>query len=208
MLFFWQKIVDIVDTFPFILLSLPYIPVIWWCFSRCWLPGPPRNSETAHTGHTSTYHAAQTSQGIAIKLWGKIVGSLSLRWRTFERLEMRKKKSWLMCFLLTKWSSPIYKEKLYSHIFQLYVCACLHRNCRMEITELHHPSQIRCEFEGDDLSDGKKCAKKKCHQGDITKVNYTRKIIPNDFLKDKTLIYKCAYIYILYIIVLICIKLY
>lgn len=66
----------------------------------------------------------------------------------------------------------------------------------MEITELHHPSQIRCEFEGDDLSDGKKCAKKKCHQGDITKVNYTRKIIPNDFLKDKTLIYKCAYIYI------------
>ena len=54
--------------------------------------------------------------------------------------------------------------------------------------KLHHPSQIRCEFEGNDLSDGKKCAKKKCHQGDITKVNYTIKIIPNYFLKDKTLI--------------------
>ena len=46
------------------------------------------------------------------------------------------------------------------------------------------------------------CQKKKCHQGDITKVNYTRKIIPNYFLKDKTLInvhilyYITMYIYI------------
>lgn len=59
----------------------------------------PRNSETTHTGHTSTYHAAQTSQGIAIRLWGKLLEAYPWGDGLWKDLRCEKKKvDWCVFF--------------------------------------------------------------------------------------------------------------
>ena len=125
-------------------------------------PRPPGNWETTHTGHTSTYHAAQTSQGIRDQALGKSVGSLSLRWWTLLKDLRCEKKKLIDVFFFRKNDHPQFTRRNCIAIYSNYVCVCVYIGIVVwKSLKLHHPSQIRCEFEGNDLSDGKKCAKKK-----------------------------------------------
>ena len=146
-----------------------YVPVIWWCFSRFWLPVPPvtRKPHTPDTPRPTTQRRLRkgSRSGFGENCWKLIPEVMD-----FERLEMWK-KSWLMCFFWKNSSSPIYKERLYSHIFKLCMCVCLHRNCRMEITEIASSLPNSVWIWRDWSEWWKKMCKKKCLRGDITKVN-------------------------------------
>ena len=153
-----------------ILLSLPLRTRHLVMFFSFLAPRPPRNSETPHTGHTSTYHAAQTSQGIAIRLWGKLLEAYPWGDGLWKTWDVKKKVDW--CVFFEKIHHPQFTRRDCIAIYSNYVCVCAYIGIVVwKSLKLHHPSQIRCEFEGIDLSDGKKCAKKKCLRGDITKVN-------------------------------------